>query len=200
MVLLAAAGFVLFLVGAWVGLVSGGGEPRAERVSVEEYVAEDFRFSYPVGWERVGGVEFPLAEAQGVDQVGRHTVGLDRDNWVTVFSEELPVDIQITPGNVDALSVVQREMVDEQLEGTDGVLLEGPQRVDVGDLPGFRARVAGPNVRGVEIQSTTTQLFRGNVTWVIACQSDAGHVVEIAGGCAEVLESFEPRPEGELVG
>lgn len=200
-VLLVAAGFALFMAGAWVGLVSGGAEQRSDRASVEEYVTEDFGFSYPSGWERVAGVEFPLAEEQGTDQVGRDTVGFDRDSWVSVFASDVPVGFRVTPQNVDGLLAVQREVLSDQVAGTDGELVEAPRRVDAAGLVGFRARVAGPNVRGVMIESTLTQLFDGDRSYVIACQSEALRAAQIARGCAMVLDSFEPRAGGaELAG
>lgn len=124
-------------------------------------------------------------------------MGLDRDNWVTVFASELPPEIQITPGNVDALLGAQRELLGGLVARNDGELLEGPRRIDVAGLPGFRARVAGRNERRVRIESKLTQLYRGSTTWVIACQSDAEHAAQITAGCTRVLESFAPRPVGE---
>lgn len=74
----------------------------------------EFSFDYPSGWERIEGVEFPNAERLGDTGVGDHTVGIDPDTWVTVFTS--PVGAEVTTRNVNQVVPVARELYSRTLE------------------------------------------------------------------------------------
>jgi len=52
----------------------------------ETLEAPAYRFEHPAEWQPIEGVSFPLAEAAGREDVGEHTIGIDPDNYVTVFA------------------------------------------------------------------------------------------------------------------
>jgi hypothetical protein len=73
----------------------------------------EFRFSYPAEWERIEGIDFPQAQRLGIDDMAEQTVGLDLENYFTVYMRELPfaVDGSTVADYVPATREVLEEIV-----------------------------------------------------------------------------------------
>ncbi len=189
---LGLAALLVVCAGAWALVASGGGGDR-------RYETGAFSFTYPSGWQEIDGIDFPLADSFGAEGVGRDTVGIDPDNWVTVFSTT--VGIEIDERNVGALLPAARATFAELVRSLDGGrLLQEPYVVSEVGMPGFRVRVALKSTRGVLVDYEVTQLYRGRDTYIVGCQNRPARATEITAGCAQVLETFRPRPESASVG
>lgn len=185
---LTAFGLVAFLVlcaGALALLAPGGEGPQ-------RYQTDAFSFAYPAGWRKIEGVDFPIADRFGLEQVGRDTVGLDPDNWVTVTSTA--VDLAVDRSNVESLLPAAREGFAELARSVEGGrLLVEPYAVSEAGMAGFRARLRLESTRGALVDYEVTQLHRGKATYVVGCQSRPARATEITAGCAKVLETLRPR-------
>lgn len=162
----------------------------------KRHQAERFAFSYPSGWSRLEGLRFPMAEdLQGAHGVGRHVVGIDRDNFVNVYAVDIPVAID--RANVRDVVASEREafIATASQLGTVHIRQE-PSLVGDERLPAIRFRVLYDNPRGVEVTSTITQLYDGATEYIVACEADAAAGAEVARGCRMVLETFEPLQVG----
>jgi hypothetical protein len=152
----------------------------------------DFSFSYPAEWERIEGVEFPLAEREGRDEVGDNTVGVDLENWVTVVRAEIPISID--ERNVGELIPDARRLWQRAAESSPPArVLAEPYVTRVGELPAVRLRIRGESPRGRIVEDQLTLLYDGKVSYAVTCQSEPDREVDIAAGCEQVLESLRPR-------
>jgi len=147
-----------------------------------------FAFDYPRDWKDIEGVAFPLAAAAGREDIGRDTVGLSADSWVTAYV--LKSDVPIDAGNVADLLPATLEQFTELAGANDGTVLREPFVVTVAGLPGVRVVVALRSVRGTLVEEQVTRLFDGVTSYVITCQSTPADAAEIASGCDTVLQSF----------
>lgn len=177
-----AAVVVVAVVVVVVVFVVGGGPKR--------YEAEGFAFSYPAGWEVVEGVDFPLAVQYGRDDVGENTVGMDLENWMTVFVAR--TGVEVGRGNVQDLIPAQRTLVRETVAVNPGArVLQDPFVIEEAGLVGTRYRIAARGQRGQAVEQAITTLWDGATTYVFNCQWRPGLAVEMAAGCEQVFESFE---------
>lgn len=156
------------------------------------YEAAGFSFEYPDGWEPIEGVEFPNAEQLGDSEVGDHTVGLDPDNWVTVFST--PVGVEVTSRNVDKVIPVARKLYAKTFEPAGVRFLQEAYSVREAGLPGIRQRVALKSPRGVQVEEEITTLYRGRTSYTVNCQNRPERATEISAGCERVFESLRVKP------
>lgn len=169
---------------ACVGLLAAcGGEPRT-------YETPDLTFEYPDDWQRVEDVEFPNAEASGAT-TPEHTVGVDRENWVSVSAD--PLDAPLSDEEVAARLPEIAEDYRRALAGSGVRLVSRPATVRIRQATGVRARFAFSTYEGTPVTLTTTTLYRGAETWTIGCQSNSDHAESMAEGCRQVLDTLEIR-------
>lgn len=174
---------LLVLAGASAASALFGG---AETETLE---TPQFSFEHPAAWQPIEGVSFPLAEAAGQQQVGRNTVGLDPDNWVTAFAGDS--GIEISEANIDQFVAQARPFYAALARRSGARLLAEPYRVREAGLPGMRYRMAIQSVRGREVEDEVTMLFRGRTNYVLNCQSARERATEMTAGCGLVFDSFE---------
>jgi hypothetical protein len=158
----------------------------------ETLEAPAYSFEHPAEWQPIEGVSFPLAEAAGKEDVGEHTIGLDPDNWMTVFAGDS--GIQIDERNVDQFVAQARPFWAAVAKRTGSRLLAEPYRVNEAGLPGMRTRMAITSARGVKVEDEVTMLFRDETNYVFTCQSRPDRATEMTAGCGKVLESFRGKP------
>ncbi len=195
-VLIGAGSLLLLVVGGFVGLVVA--EPDRSEQAVSSFEGEKYGFSYPEGWKRITGVDFPLAEATGQDQVGDTVFGIDRENWVSVHRAP-PLDEAVLEANID-------QFVD-YLDGfwpkfvgavEGGQLVVDPRRLSRAELPGYELRVRFESVGGILVEQRIVGFFEGETQYIFNCQHRpaAGPQVarEVASGCSLAVESFRPGP------
>jgi nitrogen fixation-related uncharacterized protein len=175
------------LVAATVAVVAVFGGSDTTR-----YETADFSFEHPSEWEILEGVEFPLAEQEGREEVGENTIGLDLENWVTVYAA--PLEAEITGENIDALLPTYRELYERNVEFNGGRILREPYVTRAAGLPAIRLRVALRSPRGAMVQDELTQLFDGRTSYVVNCQNEPDREIEMAAGCAQIFASFRPSP------
>lgn len=162
----------------------------------KRYEAERFAFTYPEGWEVIEGVDFPLAEQYGREEVGENTVGVDLENWLTVF--EVETGVPVDSGNVRDVVPAQAELVRETVAVNPGgrVIME-PFVVQEAGLPGTRYRFAARGQRGRAVEDAITTLFDGTRAYVFNCQARPELIVEVTAGCEQVFDSFEVKRGGK---
>jgi hypothetical protein len=153
----------------------------------------EFSFDYPSEWERIEGVQFPLAEAAAQQEVGKNTVGLDPDNWVTAYGGQGGVEINAQ--NIDQLLTLATPFYRKTFEEAGGRMLQDPYRVRAAGLPAIRFRVAVKSVRGVAVEDEVTTLYRGRRIYTVNCQNRPERATEITAGCAQ-----EGRPSSSRRG
>jgi len=181
----AGAATIVLLAGVALAFLALSGGPKT-------YETSAFSFEYPGEWERIVGVEFPNAERLGDTGVGDHTFGLDPDNWVTVFSS--PVGVEVTTQNVDQVIPAARNLYAETF-GPAGVrFLQQAYSIREAGLPGIRMRVALTSPRGVRVEEEITTLYRGTTAYTINCQNRLERATEMAAGCERVFDTFRVRP------
>jgi hypothetical protein len=162
----------------------GGGKQR--------YETEGFSFEHPTGWESIEDVSFPaLEQAVGDTPAGEDVVGIDGENWVSVFT--VGAGAVVDAGKVRELVGVYATGLRAVVAGTpEARLLQEPFSLEKGGLPGLRYRVSAPSLQGSRVTDTVTVLFRGSQQLVITCQARPEHALSIAEGCEQVLETLEP--------
>jgi len=172
------AAFALLAVGTVVLVRGLLGDPETRT-----YETEKFSFDYPGTWREIDGVEFPLAEQAGQSAVGEDTVGLDLDNWVTVFTQ--PVPFVVTPRNVADIVGPARELQAEAFRGAR--ILQEAYVVREAGLPGIRVRAAFMSPRGVAVETELTTLYRG-------MPSGLPSAIIVGRPCAEHVENAARPP------
>jgi len=186
----------LVALGALIALLAVAGASGASALfggaETETLETPEFSFDYPAEWRAIEGVSFPLAEAAGQPQVGKHTVGLDPDNWVTAFAGDS--GIEISEANVDQFVEQARPFYAAVARRSGARLLAEPYRVSEAGMPGMRYRMAITSVRGAQVEDEVTMLFRGRTNYVVNCQSQRERATEMTAGCAQVFDSFEAVP------
>lgn len=155
------------------------------------YETGQFAFDYPAEWRPIEGVEFPIAEQAGRSTVGDHTVGLDIDNWATVFTQTVP--FEVTPRNVSDLVRPAREVQDETFRPAGARILQEAYAVREAGAPGIRVRVAFKSPRGVPVEAEVTTLYHGRTSYTVSCQNRPQRATEMAEGCERVVETLRPR-------
>lgn len=182
---IAAAAAIVLLAGVALAVLALAAGPQT-------YETPEFSFEYPDGWEPIEGVEFPNAEQLGDSEVGENTVGLDPDNWVTVFST--PVGVEVTNRNVDEVVPVARKLYAKTFEPAGVRFLQEAYSVREAGLPGIRQRVALKSPRGVQVEEEITTLYRGRTAYTVNCQNRPERATEITAGCERIFDSFQVRP------
>lgn len=163
----------------------------------ETYEGQGFTFEHPSDWEPVKGVEFPGAARGGPE--GNNVVGLDVNNWASVTAYPKGNGVPVDDRNIKAYLPAARDFYTRLEKRAAGQLrlVQPPFLTQQSALPGVRVRIAFRNPRGVPVESEVTSLYRGPATYVINCQNEPARATEVAAGCAQLTETFEPTSEDE---
>ncbi len=124
--------------------------------------------------------------------MGANTVGLDPDNWVTVFTT--PVRVEVTADNVDQAVSSARKLYAETFEPAGVRFLQHAYAVREAGLPGIRLRVALKSPRGVQVVEEITTLYRGRISYTISCQHRPERAAAMTAGCERVFDTFRAKP------
>ena len=74
-----------------------------------------------------------------------------------------------------------------------GTVLQGPQRVSMGGMPGYRYEITANIDNGTMVESRIVLVFKGRSEYFLNCQhvQDGPLTAEIEGGCDQLMQSFK---------
>lgn len=177
------AAVVALFVGVAVAL-SGDGSQR--------YEAAEFSFLYPEEWQEIEGVDFPASAELTDGRSGQHVVGIDLDNWVSVF----PVDLGfvVDGSNVRDVLPTYRSFVRRAVAGDpEAELVQDATVVEKGSLPGVQFRISAVSQQGNRVTETVTSLFSGTSQFLVTCNARPDLAVVAREGCEQALRTLAPK-------
>jgi len=149
------------------------------------YSANGLSFDYPKRWKTVLSPASTAGQSGTVTRVG---VGIDAADLVVVVSTQLaqpadPQEISQTERNViQALSTSATQK---------GATVRGPDGTTLGGFDGLGLTILGLPLGGsVVVDSRVVVVIRGDVEYLLNCQSTPSHTDEIGKGCRQVIDSF----------
>jgi uncharacterized RDD family membrane protein YckC len=171
-----------------LALVAGGGYAFVSlrdgcSIADGTYDCHGVGFSYPSSWSAIDDVRIVNTENREFGDV----VGLDALNNVQLQGYRLsqPVD----DSNVKQFKRDLKEAADRIAAAVSGKVTDGPTRVEVGGLRGFRVRVEG-SVDDQPVTFTAVALVQGTTEYVLECQYTPDHARDIRQGCQQGTSTF----------
>jgi hypothetical protein len=101
------------------------------------------------------------------------------------------VDVPVTEENIDVLSDMCADQVDQQARQLKGQVTSGPSSMTVGGLPALSFEVSAVNQSGTRTQSQLLLIFDGRTQYFLNCQYTPSGADEMKHGCDQAVESFQ---------
>lgn len=176
----------MVVVGIGVAMAVAGGGPQ-------RYEAAEFSFLYPEGWRELEGVDFPASEEVSSGRSGEHVVGVDLDNWVSVFAADL--GFVVDASNVRDVLPTFRSLASRMAANDpEAELVQEPSVVEKGGLSGVQFSVSAISQQGNRVTETITSLFSGTRQFLVTCNARPDAATKAHEGCEQALRTLRVRP------
>ena len=158
----------------------GGGGGGGDKT----FKGDGFSFTYPGNWE---DSDF---DAQFGEQATTAALSPEAGANIMLVGAGRQ-DALVTEANIDVLSDVYAEQVDQQARQLKGQVTSGPSRMTVGGLPALSFEVSAVNQSGTRTQSQLLLIFDGRTQYFLNCQYTPSGADEMKQGCDQAVESFQ---------
>jgi hypothetical protein len=157
----------------------------------QRYETETFSFLYPEDWREIEGVDFPASEEVSGGRAGEHVVGIDLDNWASVFSVDL--GFVVDGGNVrDVVPNYEAFVRATEAQDPEVEVVQEPTVVEKGSLTGVQFRISAVSQQGNRVIETVTSLFSGARQYLVTCNARPEAPLTAQEGCEQVLQTLDP--------